>query len=283
MRIDIHTHIFPPEMAAARATCFDQEPAFRLLYDSPRAKLATAEDLLAMMDQEEVDQSVVFGFPWHSAARVQRHNDYILDACAKYPQRLIGFCCLDPLHAAAPAEAERCLNQGLRGIGELAFYASGIDHKILGALEPLMQLARDRNLPVMIHTNEPVGHAYPGKAPLTPLEIYTMIKRFAHNRIILAHWGGGIFFFNLLKKEVRDTLKNVYFDTAASPFLYEPEIYRVAIALAGRDKILWGSDYPLLKPGRYFKEMALAGLTEDEIAALCGNNASKLLHGAFRG
>jgi len=59
-------------------------------------------------------------------------------------------------------------------------------------------------------------------------QIYNLVKRFPENKIVLAHWGGGIFFFNLLKKDVKESLKNVYFDTAASPFLYDTQIYRYA-------------------------------------------------------
>jgi predicted TIM-barrel fold metal-dependent hydrolase len=104
-----------------------------------------------------------------------------------------------------------------------------------------------------------------------------MVNRFPLNKIVLAHWGGGIFFFKLLKKEVKEKLKNVYFDTAASPFLYDPEVYQIALKLAGPDKILFGSDYPLLPPARYFDEINKAELTDDEIKKICGLNAAKLL------
>ena len=89
--------------------------------------------------------------------------------------------------------------------------------------------------------------------------------------------GGGIFFFNVLKKEVKEGLKNVYFDTAASPFLYDPEIYKYAVEIAGLDKILFGSDFPLLKPARYFKELENTGLAKTQIDAISGLNAAKLL------
>ena len=93
----------------------------------------------------------------------------------------------------------------------------------------------------------------------------------------MAHWGGGIFLYTILKKEVKESLKNVYFDTAASPFLYDPEIYRLAIKLAGQNKILFGSDFPLIKPARYFKEMKEAGLSKSEMESICGKNAATLL------
>jgi predicted TIM-barrel fold metal-dependent hydrolase len=191
---------------------------------------------------------------------------------------LIGFCCLDPAHPQAAAEAERCLDAGMSGIGELAFYCSELDCACVDSLEPIMALSRQFQKPVMIHTNEPVGHHYPGKTPNTLAQIYALIDRYPDNRIILAHWGGGLFFFNLLKKEVRQKLTNVWFDTAASPFLYEPTIYFQAIQLAGTEKILWGSDFPLLPPRRYFDEMQKAGLSNEALKAIRGGNAAVLLN-----
>jgi uncharacterized protein len=72
-------------------------------------------------------------------------------------------------------------------------------------------------------------------------------------------------------------LENVWFDTAASPFLYRPEMYKVAGEVVGFDKILFGSDYPLLRPQRYFKEMGAAGLTTDQMDQITGLNAQNLL------
>ena len=55
------------------------------------------------------------------------------------------------------------------------------------------------------------------------------------------------------------------------------ENYQMALKLAGPDKILFGSDYPLLPPARYFEEIKEAELTDDEIKKICGSNAAKLL------
>jgi uncharacterized protein len=277
MIIDIHTHAFPGSIREHREHFFDTEPAFRLLYESPKSLLVGAADTVAMMDEQGVDKSVIFGFPWRSIETCRINNDYILEATSRNPDRLIGFCCVDPLHPEAAAEVERCLKAGLKGVGELAFYTSGIDSRCLSALDPIMALARRFDCPVMIHTNEPIGHQYPGKSPNTLLQIYTLVQRFEHNRIILAHWGGGIFFYTLLKKEVRETLANVWFDTAASPFLYQPQIYAQAMALAGEGRVLFGTDFPLLKPQRYFKEMEQAGLSGSQKTAVCGANAVKIL------
>jgi len=277
MIIDFHTHIFPKAIRENREKYFPTEPAFKLLYSSSGSKLVGAREIVVSMDEQGVDKSVVFGFPWKSKEIFQFHNDYIMEAVERYPERLIGLCCFDPLHKETVAEAVRCLEGGLSGIGEIAFYQSSIDDTALDRLTPLMEICHDRDLPFLIHTNEPVGHIYPGKTPNTQKQIYNLVNRFSKNKIVLAHWGGGIFFFNLLKKDVKESLKNVYFDTAASPFLYAPQIYRYAKEIAGLDKILFGSDFPLLKPIRYFKELEKTGLSKDQIESICGRNAARLL------
>jgi predicted TIM-barrel fold metal-dependent hydrolase len=282
MIIDVHVHAFPAAIRDHRERFFDGEPAFELLYASAKAKLVGADRIIDMMDAQQVDHSVIFGFPWRTADTFKRNNDYILEMVSRHPGRLSGFCCLDPMHPDAPAEAERCLQAGLAGVGELAFYCSDLDCACLDGLEPIMALCRRFDRPVMVHTNEPIGHAYPGKTPNTLAQIYALVKQYTDNRIILAHWGGGIFLYNLLKKQVRQTLSNVWYDTAASPFLYHPDIYLRAVELAGVDKILFGTDYPLLSPRRYFDEMVQAGLDTHHQERIIGGNAAALLKLADR-
>jgi hypothetical protein len=277
MIVDFHTHIFPEEMCRHREKYFPGEPAFRLLYESSGSRIAGGKDLIDAMDDGDISVSVVFGFPWKNPELFRRHNDYIMECVSKHPGRLVGFCCLDPFDDTAPDEAHRCLSSGLSGLGELAFYETGIEEPAIDRLEPLMEICRSGDSPALFHVNEPIGHPYPGKSPITLSQIYRLVTRFPHNKIVLAHWGGGIFFYRLLKKEVRERLANVYFDTAASPFLYEPSVYRHAVEIAGAEKILLGSDFPLLRPARYLKELEASGVTPEEKEMICGRNAVSLL------
>jgi predicted TIM-barrel fold metal-dependent hydrolase len=277
MIIDTHTHLFPETICKNRERYFSDEPAFQKLYQAPKSQLIGASEMLASMDAGQVDKSVIFGFPWKNEERFKRHNDYISEVVSRYPDRFIGLGCFDPFSEGAAKETQRCLEEGgLSGIGELAFYQSGIENASLARLEAVMEICNDLNFPVLIHTNEPVGHEYPGKTPNTLAQIYRLIDAFPQNNIVLAHWGGGLFFFSLLKKEVKQRLKRVYFDTAASPYLYDPSVYRLAIELVGAEKILFGSDFPLLPPARYFEEMKTAGLSQEEMGQICGKNAAKL-------
>ena len=279
MIIDAHTHLFPAKIRKNREAYFSDEPAFKKLYQSPKSKLIGASEMLAAMDAGRVDKSVIFGFPWKNDGLFKRHNDYISEVVSRYPDRFIGLGCFDPFSDGVAEETHRCLKEGgLSGIGELAFYQSGIEDDALARLKPVMEICSALNFPVLIHTNEPVGHQYPGKTPNTLAQIYQLIDTYPQNKIVLAHWGGGLFFFSLLKKEVKQRLKRVYFDTAASPYLYDPGVYRLAIELVGADKILFGSDFPLLPPARYFDEMRAAGLSQEEMELICGLNAAALFN-----
>ncbi len=278
MIIDFHAHIFPVSIRLNREKYFSTEPGFKLLYSRPKSKMAGVKELIRTMDEQQVDATVIFGFPWKNSRTFKHHNDYIMEATQKYSDRLIGFSCFDYFNDDAVYEAQRCLESGLAGLGELAVYHSGIDERSIRKLEPLMELCRKKNLPVLFHTNEPVGYNYSGKSPMSLTQVYTLIKKFPNNIIVLSHWGGGLFFFNLAKREVKESLQNVYFDTAASPFLYEPAVYRIALQIIDKKKILFGSDFPLLKPNRYFKEFKVSGLSRSEIESIAGSNAAKLLN-----
>ena len=236
MIIDFHTHIFPSFFRNERNLLFDEEQAFQLLYESAKAKLVGKKELIRNMDEEGVHKSVVFGFPWKNIDNFRRHNDYIIESVHHYPDRLIGFCCFSPLSPHATEEAKRCLESGLSGIGELAVYNSGLLSKEVSISRDIMDICTYYDVPLMLHTNEPVGHQYPGKTPINLGEIYGFVKKYPSNRIVLAHWGGGLFFYMLMKREVRKVLRNVWFDTAASPFLYDPDIYRLGGEIIGFDR-----------------------------------------------
>jgi predicted TIM-barrel fold metal-dependent hydrolase len=277
--IDIHTHIFPPEICRDRERFFRGESAFEWLYrDQRKSPLSTAGELIEAMDRDGVQASVTFGFPWKDPELIRRSNDYVLESVRQYSDRLLGFACVNPELPLAVNEAERCLDAGLKGIGEIASYLDPSCKPWIELMKPLAALAEKRRVPLLLHTNEPVGHSYPGKARLPFWEVYDLIKTFPETTFILAHWGGGLWWYQLLKKEVTEVLRNTYFDTAASPFLYRPEIYRHGIQITGVEKILYGSDYPLLALGRYEKELEQAGVSPEEREAILGGNSKRVLN-----
>ena len=276
MIIDFHTHLFSPFMQARRQDLVLRDAGFGALYSNEKAKLIGVSETLAMMEKYQVDKAVVFGFPWHDLDLCCEGNDYVLENMHRYPHQLIGFITLPWKRSdAVLKECERCLSAGCRGVGELALYDRPLNDESMEQLNDLAHLLTEKNVPLLLHLNEIVGHDYPGKAQIDLRAVQNFIAAHPDLTIVLAHWGGGFFFYELMK-EVRKISSRVYYDTAASPFLYDPHIYEVAVTIIGEDRILFGSDYPLLPPSRYFKEMDSINLPEIVRKKIKGENARRL-------
>ncbi len=277
MIIDFHTHVFSPRIKANRSQYADSDPSFALIYADKKARIATADELIESMDRDGVDISVIVNYGWTTHELCVETNDYILESIARYPRRLIGFCAVQPLsYEASIAEIERCAKGGIKGVGELRPDIQLLDLGHKEVMQPFVEVLEKHNLILLTHTSEPVGHIYPGKGAVTPDMIYPFITNFPDLTIVCAHWGGGLPFYGLMPG-VKKAMGNVYFDNAASPFLYNPQIYSEVSRLIGADRILFGSDYPLLTPGRLLQEIDSAALTEEEKSLMLSGNARRLL------
>jgi hypothetical protein len=277
MIIDFHTHVFPPQIKGNRNKYIKRDPCFALLYSDPNSKMATADELIASMDEAGVDISVILNIGWTTHELCVETNDYIIESVSRYPRRLVGFCAIQPqAPQAAVAEIERCARAGIRGVGEIRPDIQLFDLTNEVAMEPFVEALRKYKLILLIHASEPVGHNYPGKGGITPDILYPFIASFPDLTIVCAHWGGGLPFYALMP-EVKKAMANVFFDTAASPFLYTPQIYNQVIQLVGEDKILFGSDHPLLAQGRLLKEVRALDLAEEIKELILSGNAQRLL------
>ena len=265
-------------MVKDRDKYIESDPCFAILYSQKNSKLATAEELISNMDKEGIDISVALNIGWTTHELCQETNDYILESVARYPDRLVGFCAVQPRSIqSAVDEIERCVARGIRGVGELRPDLQLIDLTDEEVTGPLVESLTKYDLPLLTHASEPVGHQYPGKGTVTPEVLYPFITAHPETTVICAHWGGGLPFYALMP-EVKKALGNVFFDTAATPFLYSPEIYGQAAQLVGADRILFGSDYPLLNPGRLLKDIRSADLTPETEELILSGNARQLLN-----
>ena len=277
MIIDFHAHVFSPRIKENRNQYIDNDPCFAVLYSKKEAKLATADELIDSMDKAGIDISVIVNIGWLTHELCVETNDYILESIARYPQRLIGFCTVQPQSpGAAIAEIERCARGGARGIGEMRPDMQLFDLRDEEIMQSFAEALRKHKLILLTHASEPVGHEYPGKGIITPDMLYPFITSFPDLTIVCAHWGGGLPFYALMP-EVKQAMKNVFFDTAASPFLYSPQIYNQITQLVGADKILFGSDYPLLAQTQVLQEVSSADLPEEAKGLILSGNAQRLL------
>jgi len=276
MKIDFHVHVTPPDIIKTWEKIGEKEPYFKLLSESPVNKFATAEEVVMELENSNVDKAVIFGFGFKDMGLCRYVNDYVADAIKKFPDRLIGYMALVPTSSEVEKEIDRCINMGLTGVGEIFPYGQDFDITDLKEMSPLCNSCIERDLPVMVHTNEAVGHHYSGKTDTTAVKASAFAYNFPDLKIIFAHWGGGLLFYELMP-EIREQNKNVYYDTAASPFLYDNRIYKVAKEIGILDKVLFGSDYPLIPMTRYIEDVAKSGLNQIDQALVNGENAKALL------
>jgi predicted TIM-barrel fold metal-dependent hydrolase len=275
-KIDFHVHITPPEISKNWQKYADKEPYFGLLSESPQNRFAAASDVIAMLDASGVDKALVFGFAFRDMGLCRYVNDYVIEQVKLHPERLVGFMSVQPGARELENEIERCQAAGLRGLGELFPDGQGFDIGESSQTAALAGICTERGLPVLFHVNEPVGHQYAGKTNTSLCQIERFIENSPGLKIVLAHWGGGLLFYEAMPK-MREKCRNVYYDTAATPFLYQPVIYRAACALGLAEKILFGSDFPLLPPSRYMEGLEASGIPAHDRELILGGNAEKIL------
>lgn len=273
--VDAHTHIFPPEFTRDRVVLAERDAWFGELYGSPKISLAGEEDLLASMEAAGVDCSIICGFPWLDQGICRAHNDYLLDVAQRNPGRVAAVTIVSPTRTGASDEAERCLRSGAVGIGELNADAQEFDLSEPESLSEVVVACQQFDRPILLHVSEPVGHLYPGKGTSTPDKLQSFLLAYPEVKIVAAHWGGGLPFYELMP-EIGALAKNVVYDTAASTFLYEPRVFCSVIDLVGADRVLLGTDYALLRQDRFIRRVRKQDLTEEDLALVLGQNATRV-------
>jgi uncharacterized protein len=239
--------------------------------------MATVDDLLASMESDGVDVSVACAFGWRDQGLIEECDSYLLEAIKTHGGRIVGLAGAQPLAGArAVAEIERCAKGGMRGVGELMPHGQGYRLSDVALLAPLMEAAQALGMFVLTHCSEPVGHLYKGKGDVVPADLAVFASAFPNARIVASHWGGGFPFYELMP-EVRALAGNVWYDSAASLFLYAPEVFDVVARAAGAHKVLWASDYPLISQRRMLDYARSSRLKGVELEMAVGGNAAALL------
>lgn len=289
--IDSHVHLYPPELNAAPlawATAND-EAHWALLCTRRRRDgravqgFPSVDELLRELDRAGISRAVLLGWYWENPATCAWQNRFFAACVRAHADRFDAFATIHPGAGLEPVlgEIERARDEGLIGLGELSPHAQAyaIDDPVFGAV---LERAGEWRMPVNLHVTDPAGRSYPGRVA-TPLGDFVQLARaFPRTNFILAHWGGLL--------PWRDSgagaaiHPNIYYDTAASPLLYDADVWSRVLPAVGADRVLFGSDYPLeLYPrspapsglGQFVAEARAGGAD----AAVMGGNAARLFKG----
>lgn len=273
--IDAHTHLFPTDVCRDRRPYLARDAWFGELYASETITLIQPEEMIASMDTAGIEWSVVCGWPWRDPGLCREQNDFLAEVARRFPDRIAWLAIVNPLDAGAAQEIERTVALGACGIGELNADAQGFEWQQPHMLGAVVEVATVLDVPFLIHCSEPVGHVYPGKGTATPEKLLEFFIAWPELRVVAAHWGGGLPFYELMP-EVRQRCRNVVYDTAASTYLYQWDVFPVIERLVGPDRILFGTDYPLLRQSTFLRRTLAAGMPEASLVPVLAENAARV-------
>ncbi|HUT59999.1 MAG TPA: amidohydrolase family protein [Phycisphaerae bacterium] len=233
---------FDKALACAEGFAFDSGVAvFGEFRDS--LPLLSAREMIRQMDEAGIAQSIIYAV---DAPIVYASNEYVHRLCERYGDRLIGFASVNPMRSGAVEKFQRAIEDlSLRGLKLhpplQRFFPN--DESVF----PLYEKAAELNVPVVFHVGTTPFGSLCRLAHANPLLIDDVAVAFPSLRIMLTHLG------TLWHHEafmVVEKNPNVYIDTAA--YLYEiPEILtRDTVERIGRDKVIFGTDYPMPYVGR---------------------------------
>ena len=290
MIIDCHTHAYPSEIVTnprAWAQVHGELHWSELVSPVDRPSIqgwSNLDSMLVSMDAACVDQAVLLGWYWEHESTCRWHNEAMAKWLQTAPERLIGFAAIYPNESVID-QLEAAKNMGFRGVGEMHMGLQDFDSG--GTYWQLMaRWCVENDWPINCHVTEAAGHDHYGSVP-TPLQNFVRLAKTEPDlKLILAHWGGGLAFFEQNHK-LQKILKNVYYDCAASPLLYNMRIFKQMVELVGIRKLFFGSDYPLRVFPRLEKNPEMmryirtireeSGLCESDLNSLFGANFARMM------
>jgi predicted TIM-barrel fold metal-dependent hydrolase len=255
-RVDHHQHLFSP---AATKLSSGVEPL-------------TASDLVALLDLAGIRRAVVlslayqFGNPnkpvvENEYAHVKAENDWTSQQVAQFPDRLRGFCSINPLRTYALEEVARCANDPHIRYGlKLHFGNSDVDlenQEHIAQLRRIFGAANGHGMAIVVHLRSTISKGRPYGANQAGVFLNEVLPTAPDVPVQIAHLAGAggyddplvdqaltVFTDAVAKKDPRMT--RVYFDVSGVAGLgnWEDKAALIAtrIRQLGVDRVLYGSD-----------------------------------------
>ena len=275
--IDVHVHAersrsghdpLPPELRAAAARYFHS--------DEP---LPSVDDVAAYYRERKM-AAVVFTVDWESrSGRPPIPNEEIAEAARANPDVLIPFASVDPARPDALERVRRLIAEhGVKGFkfhpNVQAFFPND------ASVYPLYEAIAEAGLPALFHTGHSgIGTGLPGGGGLklkysNPMCLDDVAADIPELQIVLAHpsfpWQDEAISICLHKA-------NVWIDLSGwSPKYFPPQLVQYANTQL-REKVLFGSDFPLITPDRWLADFEQAPFRDEVRPLILKENAVRLL------
>jgi predicted TIM-barrel fold metal-dependent hydrolase len=276
--IDVHTHAeisvsghasLSPELEAAKEAYFgNTEPPPTI---PEIAAYYRSRNMAAVVFT--VDAETATGHPPIS-------NQEVAASCAEHADVLIPFASLDPWKGQAAVRAARRLvhEHGVRGF---KFHPSlQAFHPNDRMAYPLYLAIEELGVPALFHSGQTgIGAGVPGGAGVrlkyaNPLDLDDVAVDFGDLKIIIAHPS---FPWQDEALAVANHKPNVYIDLSGwSPKYFPPQLVRYANTLL-KNKVLFGSDYPVITPDRWLADFETLDIKPDVRPRILKDNAARVL------
>ena len=239
MIVDVHTHVW-------ECPCHIGE-AF--ITDAKAVSGSGYKDIAVDLDKhweamQPVDKAVVLGFRARHVG-VLVPNEYVAEYVGRHPEKLIGFCSVDPQDPDALDQLDHAVQTlGLRGLKMGPIYQNVAPWD--SRFRRIMRRAEELQIPVLIHQ----GTTFCKDVSLeiaNPIQLQPLALEFPRLRMVIAHMGHPWIAeaMVLIRKN-----RNMYSDISA--LYYRPWQFYNALVTAMEygvlDRLLLGSDYPFTTP-----------------------------------
>ena len=190
-------------------------------------------------------------------------NDALARELRKHPDRLIGYVSVPTprLGRCAVEEVRRCHEKyGMRGLKIYSHPEASIAEP---GTYPLLEAAAEYGMPILAHT--------------TPAECDHLMEYVPQCRLLMAHMGGHPYAFGDWHKAVAVAKKhpNLLLDTASSQI--DNGMLEYAVDEIGPERIIFGTDMPLLDPWTQLARVQGADLDDAARAMILGGNMARIL------
>ncbi|MBQ42395.1 MAG: hypothetical protein CME15_08035 [Gemmatimonadetes bacterium] len=219
--------------------------------------------MLRAMDRVGIDRSCVFDI-FHPDGT--RGNDRTAAFVALNPERFVGFAYVSPLMAdRVVPELERAVDD--LGFRAVKLYPPYTPYPLNDPIwDPVYEFANDRGLAVLSHTDTS-EQSQPGL-------LAQAAHRFPKARFVAGH-SGNIEPARGQAIAAAQRCPNFYLETCST--YRSPGVIEELVREAGADRVLFGSDTPLMDPRAQIGKIITADLTDEEKRMVLGGNAIRLL------
>jgi predicted TIM-barrel fold metal-dependent hydrolase len=283
--IDIVCNLFTEQEVALRGGSVGPQFLAKVKLASEKQTGVSVEDMLALLDRADVDLALL---PATKAGSFRMRDswhvpyDRIAEVCSEHPDRFRGLAGIDPTMGMAG------LRELERGVLDLGFVGAHIyphwfelapDH---ARYYPFYAKCCELDVPVMMQ----VGHCLKYGGPRTfpnvgrPGCIDQIACDFPELKIIGIHIG-----YPWTEEMISVAYKhdNVYIGSDAYGPRHWPEAFRHYIATYGQDKVMFGTDFPVIDPVRARREIDDLGFPETAKAKFLSENARRVFRLASAG